>query len=242
MLFQALFLAFALPLTQADETILGVYIFSRHGDRTPKSIPPAELTDLGYQQVFTSGSYFRNRYVSSTATSRIEGIDSDIVKLSQISVSSPVDNVLQNSAQGFLQGLYPAVGSNLGSETLRDGTTVHAPLDGYQLIPVQTVSSGTASEDSAWLQGASNCANAIASSNEYFTSQDYNDLLSSTADFYRSLTPMINGTFSDSQISYKNAYTSQSTLSPPLFSLLSLIPETLPLLTKPPTQSTTSST
>ena len=207
---QALFFLFLMPLAQAVETILGVYIFSRHGDRTPKAIPPAVLTDLGYQQVFMSGSYFRDRYVASTAKSKILGIESDIVKLSQISVSSPVDNVLQNSAEGFLQGLYPPVGSTLSSEVLRNDTTVHAPLNGYQLIPVQTVSAGTASEDSAWLQGASNCANAIASSNDYFLSQDYTDLLSSTHDFYKSLTPMVNGTFSDDQISYKNAYTSTS--------------------------------
>ena len=37
--------------TIAAETVLGAYIFSRHGDRTAKSTPPAVLTDLGYQEV-----------------------------------------------------------------------------------------------------------------------------------------------------------------------------------------------
>ncbi|KAL8806965.1 MAG: hypothetical protein Q9182_000946 [Xanthomendoza sp. 2 TL-2023] len=204
-----------LPLTaSAVETVLGVYIFSRHGDRTAKSTPPANLTDLGYSQIFTSGTYFRNRYIAPNATSRILGVNSDIVKQSQITASAPLDTVLMNSAQGFLQGLYPPVGSRLGSETLRNGEVVRSPLNGYQLIPIQTVTSGTGSEDSAWLQGSSNCALATASSNQYFTSSSYNQLLASTSDFYKSLTPLINATFSPDQISYKNAYTSKSSGPP----------------------------
>ena len=113
------------------------------------------------------------------------------------------------SAQGFLQGLYPPVGNQLGGQTLRNKTEVQAPLDGYQLIPVQTVTTGTASEDSAWLQGAGNCANAIASSNAYLSSPEYQDLLDSTSDFYKSLAPVVNATFSEDFLSYKNAYASE---------------------------------
>ncbi|KAI4242669.1 MAG: hypothetical protein L6R40_003890 [Gallowayella cf. fulva] len=208
---------FILPLAAcAAETVLGLYIFSRHGDRTAKSTPPANLTDLGYSQIFTSGTYFRNRYIASDASSRILGVNSDIVRHSQIAASAPQDTVLMNSAQGFLQALYPPVGSRLGSETLRGGRVVQSPLDGYQLIPVQTVTSGTGSEDSAWLQGSSNCARATLSSNEYFTSDDYNDLLASTGEFYESLTPLVNATFGLGQISYKNAYTSRTLMPIPL--------------------------
>ena len=210
MLFSPLLLVLALPLTAyAAETVLGVYIFSRHGDRTAKSTPPSNLTDLGYSQIFTSGTYFRNRYIARDASARIAGVNSDIVRQSQITASAPLDTVLMNSAQGFLQGLYPPVGSTLGRDTLRNGSIVQSPLDGYQLIPIQTVTSGTGSEDSAWLQGSSNCAQATTSSNEYFSTSDYNDLLTSTSDFYTALTPLINGTFSPKDISYKNAYTSK---------------------------------
>lgn len=213
MLFSSLLVFFLLPFTAyAAETVLGVYIFSRHGDRTPKAIPPANLTDLGYSQIFTSGTYFRNRYIASNAFSRIAGVNSDLVKQSQITASAPLDTVLMNSAQGFLQGLYPPVGSRLGSDTLRNGSVVQAPLNGYQLIPIQTVTSGTGSEDSAWLQGSSNCAQATVSSNEYFSTSDYNSLLASTSDFYKTLAPLINGIFGPDEISYKNAYTSTSNL------------------------------
>jgi len=201
-----------LPLSQA-ETILGAYVFHRHGDRTAKSWPPANLTDLGYSEVFTSGDYYRNRWISSTASNPIFGMNTDIVKNSQLSVSAPSDTVLQNSATGFLQGLYPPVGDALGSQTLRNGTNVTSPLNGYQLIPIALVSSGSGGEDNAWLQSTTGCGAALVSSNEYFSSPQYNNLLSSTQDFYNSLVPTWNGTFNQSQSSYKNAYVSMSTSS-----------------------------
>ncbi|KAK2763240.1 hypothetical protein FQN54_009876 [Arachnomyces sp. PD_36] len=189
------------------ETVLGAYIYSRHGDRTSKSTPPTVLTTLGYSQVFTSGDYYRNRYISSdsSSSSQIAGIAADIVDLSQIVVSSPLDNVLQNSATGFLQGLYPPVSSV--KQTLRNNTVIDAPMNGYQLIPVDQIETGSNSEDSAWLQSTSSCPNAEVSSNNYFNSPEYEALLDSTADFYKSLTPMLEPTFEPSEISYKNAYT-----------------------------------
>lgn len=196
-----------LASSAAAETVLGVYIFSRHGDRTAKSTPPANLTDLGYAEVFTSGTYYRNRYVAGDASRRIFGLNTDVVKQSQITASAPADTVLQNSAMGFLQGLYPPVGTTLGSSTLRNGTIVESPLSGYQLIPLEQVTTGTNSENSAWLQGATNCANAQISSNNYFSSSEYMNTLASTQDFYNGLSPMINRTFSAGQTNFKNAYT-----------------------------------
>lgn len=200
----------SLPLSQAAETVLGVYIFSRHGDRTAKATPPTNLTDLGYREVFDSGTWFRNKYISSSATNRIAGINTDLVKLAQIAASAPLDNVLMSSAQGFLQGLYPPVGRQLGSQFLANGTVVQAPLDGYQLIPIQTVTSGTGSEDSAWLQGAGNCANALVSSNKYFISPEYKMLLDSTQGFYSRLQPVVDATFNASKNNFFNAYSSMA--------------------------------
>lgn len=199
----------ALAQTESNETVLGVYMFHRHGDRTAKSTPPANLTDLGYFEVYTSGNYYRNRYIASDATYKINGVNSDIVKQSQIAVSAPDDTVLQNSAMGFLQGLYPPVGG-IGSQTLRNGTNVTAPMNGYQLIPVDLVSSGSGSEDSSWLQSTSNCAKATISSNNFFDSEEYMNYLDSTMDFYHMLLPVINGTFNESVDNFKNAYTSKT--------------------------------
>ncbi|KAK4905817.1 hypothetical protein LTR66_017775, partial [Elasticomyces elasticus] len=191
----------------AQETVLGVYILSRHGDRTAKATPPANLTDLGYEEVYTSGTYFRDRYVAQGASRRIYGINSDLVKQSQITASAPTDTVLQNSAMGFLQGLYPPVGAQLGTNTLRNGTIVQSPLNGYQLIPLQTVQTGTNSENSAWLQGSTNCANAQISSNDYYTSQQYLDTLKANQGLYNNTYQYVNRTFTQSQTTFKNAYT-----------------------------------
>lgn len=208
MLAQQLLLIALLPLIQAQETLLGAYVFHRHGDRTSKSTPPTVLTDLGYFQVHAAGEYYRNRYINGS--SAIYKIATDLVKQSQLSVEAPVDTVLQNSAQAWLQGLYPPVGATLGTQTLGNGSKIEAPLNGYQLIPVNAVASASSSansENSAWLQGNSGCGLAVTSSNNYFISQDFMDLKNKTADFYQSILPVINRTFTSETDNFKNAYT-----------------------------------
>lgn len=213
-------LALLLPFSSAAETVLGLYIFSRHGDRTSKSTPPTVLTDLGYSQIFTSGTYFRDTYIANGSASQIYNIADSVVEQSQITASAPLDNVLFPSAMGFLQGLYPPVGATLGSQKLRNGTTVETPLNGFQLIPVATVAVGTGSEDQAWLQGSSNCANAIVSSNNYFMSPEYMILQNSTVGFYKSLEPVVNSTLTANKTDFQNAYTGTSHTMSPITSLV----------------------
>jgi hypothetical protein len=203
-LFAAAALIPAIQLSAA-ETILGAYIFHRHGDRTSKSTPPASLTDLGYHEVLGAGTNFHDRYIADGSATQILGIQSETVKLSQLAVSAPLDNVLQNSAAGWLQGLYPPVGG-ASNQTLRNGTVVEAPLNGYQLIPISITNSGSGSEDNPWLQSSSSCSNALISSNEFFNSDIYLEYLNSTTDLYKSVAPAVNATFSESQLSFKNAY------------------------------------
>lgn len=199
-----------LALTAANpasaEKVLGAYIFARHGDRTAKVLSNTRLTDLGYQEVYQAGSYYHDRYIESNSSLQIVGISEQVVNQKQITVSAPSDAVLQNSATGFLQGVYPPVGSS-ASETLRDGSTVEAPLNGYQLIPLSTASTGTGSEDASWLQSANECQKSQASSLGFYDSTLYKSLLSETKDFYQSLSPMLNRTFTESQINFENAYT-----------------------------------
>lgn len=195
----------ALAGAGAAETVLGAYIFHRHGDRTPKALAPTNLTALGYEQVYTSGQYYRSRYL--TGNSKIHGLSQDQVKLSQLAATAPVDNVLQNSAQGFLQALYPPVQT---VQILANGQNVQAPMDGYQLIPVNTISTGAGSEDAGWLQDASSCQNAKTSSDSYFQSKEAMALAANTKDFFSSLIPSINNVISADQVTYKNAYIGKS--------------------------------
>lgn len=212
---QLLFLSTLASWTQAQETVLGVYIFHRHGDRTAKALPPTVLTDLGYAQVFGSGDFYRNRYVDANSAFPILGISPNVVKLSQLSVEAPVDVVLQNSAAAFLQGLYPPVGKTLGTQALANGTNVTSPLDGFQLIPVNVVKSASTSanaENQAWLQGLSGCNNAVLSSNAYFNSLEYSTTLKSTADFYKNIAPVVNNTFTSAYTTFKNAYSGETAI------------------------------
>ncbi|KAL4795009.1 histidine phosphatase superfamily [Aspergillus venezuelensis] len=187
------------------EKVIGAYIFARHGDRTAKILKNTQLTDLGYSQVYLTGSAYHDRYINSSSSLYIEGISQDVVDLDQLTASAPADAVLQNSATGFLQGVYPPVGT-LASQDLANGSTVESPLNGYQLIPLSLIDSGASSEDSTWLQGTTDCDNALVSSDSYYSSELYNSLFESTRDFYTSLAPLINTSFSAEEMSFKNAY------------------------------------
>ncbi|OOQ88951.1 histidine acid phosphatase [Penicillium brasilianum] len=187
------------------ERVVGAYLFARHGDRTAKILGNTQLTDLGYSEVYAAGSFYNGRYILSSSDKHIEGISSLIVNSKQITASSPADAVLQNSATGFLQGVYPPAG-NSANQTLANSTTVVSPLQGYQLIQVTSSSSSNSNEGATWLQGSSDCQKATVSSNNYYTSDSYNSMLQSTKDFYQSLSPMLNSTFTSSQMTFKNAY------------------------------------
>lgn len=188
------------------ERVVGAYIFARHGDRTAKYFGNTQLTDLGYNQVYDAGSFYNGRYILAGSDKQIEGISPLIVDPNQISASSPADAVLQNSATGFLQGVYPPVG-NRANQTLANSKTVVSPLNGYQLIQVTATSSSNSNEGDTWLQGSSDCHKAKISSNNYYTSDAYNSMLTSTKAFYQSLSPLLNSTFSASQMTFRNAYT-----------------------------------
>lgn len=198
------------------EQVLGVYIFHRHGDRTSKAWNPVSLTPLGAKQVASSADFYRNRYIDSNAGDlRIASISPDQAVLSQLAVTAPVDNVLQNSAGVFVQGLYPA-SKSAGSQKLANGTVVTAPLGGYQYIPVNTVTTAATSagsESNAWLQGSSGCGDAVVSSNSYFLTPEYLSTLNTTHDFYQDLLPVINTTFNTTTATFKNGYSSMHAFS-----------------------------
>ncbi|KAF4966764.1 hypothetical protein FSARC_5581 [Fusarium sarcochroum] len=189
------------------EDVLGLYIFHRHGDRTAKAWKPVNFTALGADEVHSSGAWYRDTYVSEDAERKIKGLSTDSAVVSQLDVTSPVDAVLQNSALVFLQGLYPPTKQ---VETLANGSKIEAPLSGYQYIPIASVESAASdknSESSAWLQGNSGCTNAEASSNEYFSSSDYNQIYKDTKKFYQDLLPVIEKTYGKKAANFQNAYT-----------------------------------
>lgn len=213
---QSLFLSFALPLAAVADTTLGLYIFSREGDRTAVSTPPTVLTELGYVQEYGTGSWYRDNYVANGAVKRIWNLQPDRPNYSQINALAAYDPVLMTSATAFWQGIYPPIGNNAATAGLRNGSTVTEPLNGYQIVPIQQTSLNpqadilnvnTATQGNTWLDGAAGCNMATNSSNKYYASTDYYFNSNTTQSLYQSIAPVVQNTYPNSaQVNYQNAY------------------------------------
>jgi hypothetical protein len=204
MLLKNLPLVSGLLMPAAAETILGVTVFSRHGDRSSKHYKGYSLSAKGSQQVFSVGSDYRERYISSNSSSQILGISENKVVQSQIFASAPDTEVLLNTANSFLQGLYPP--TKEASEILTNSKEVSNPLDGYQYVVIH--SKETDAPDTIWLKGDENCPAAIASQDSYKESEEFKQLEKSTKSFYAKFYDMLKDVYdySPEDMSYANAY------------------------------------
>ncbi|KAF2227146.1 histidine phosphatase superfamily [Elsinoe ampelina] len=196
-----------LAATTAAETIHSVVVFSRHGDRSSKYYPLYQMTALGATQVYESGNFYRQRYLSNTSDHQIAGISPDRVVEPQVWASAPDQAVLYQTATNFLQGLYPPLGTinnEIGTEELTNGTSTTDPLNGYQYILVHGEDSN--SPDTIWIKGDEQCPAWSSASKTYRTSPSYLDRLNSTASFYSQFEPILNPIMGAGNVSYKNAY------------------------------------
>ncbi|KAH9888504.1 phosphoglycerate mutase-like protein [Cubamyces lactineus] len=127
--------------------VLGVVVVARNGDRTECYQDPitqkseyTQSTPLGEAQAHQLGAYLRNLYLNPSSSSHIRGIHSDLVNLKEVHVRVKVGGegaAVFDSATALLQGLFPPNPAN--RITLANETTIVAPLNGYQYIPVETV-------------------------------------------------------------------------------------------------------
>lgn len=183
--------------------IHSVLVFTRHGDRTAKWYKGYQQTNLGQQQVFQSGQFYRNRYL--TEEHPIEGISRDKVVSSQLWASAPDQHVLYQTATNFLQGLYPPLdNSSLAIESLNNGTDVEAPLEGYQFVLVH--GEGEDSPDTIWIKGDDSCPNYESASKAYRNSPEYKTTLEDSADFYSKFVGSLGPIMGDENVTYAKAY------------------------------------
>ncbi|KAK4941463.1 hypothetical protein LTR10_018607 [Elasticomyces elasticus] len=213
----ALFYLFLTATSQTvlHEQVLSTFIFTRYGERTPLVLSTSSaLTPLGAQQLFQAGSKVRDRYVtpgegSDTETTTIYGISAYQLLYDQICVLSTTDQYVAASAQAFIQGLYPPLQTSnwtyiAGQSTLANGTNIIAPLNGYQYPQISTLSSNDL--NSIWVDGMDNCPSYTASTQDYYDTNYYQEILSNNADFYASLEPQfLNGIFSNASVGYYDA-------------------------------------
>jgi prostatic aicd phosphatase len=189
------------------ETIHGVVAFTRHGDRTTRMFPGYSLTNLGAQQAYNSGQFYRERYVDDGADSRIAGIQADEVSARQVWASAPNQGLLFQTAVSFLQGLYPPLtelDEELATESLTNGSDFTAPLNGYQFILVQ--GQPATNKDTIWIKGDDNCPTHIAAQKSYLKTPEYESVLNETTDFYSQFVPLLGDILGDDGVTYENAY------------------------------------
>ncbi|KAK0662466.1 putative lysosomal acid phosphatase [Cercophora samala] len=191
-------------------TVHGVVVFTRHGDRTTKHYGSQTLTNLGTTQNFQIGSEYRARYIESDSPYQITNISEFNYVPSQIHASAPNQGILLNTATAFLQGLYPPLidlNSEIASQTLNNGSKSTSPLNGYQYVTLQGVSSN--SPDAIWIKGDDGCPAVTQASESFETSTEFTTTLSSTREFYQRLFPVLKSVHdikSPQDLSYAKAY------------------------------------
>jgi hypothetical protein len=84
----ALVSAAAVAAQSTSSEVIAVFLLGRHGERTPKLVGSTELTTLGRNQVFNSGSFFRSLYLNSSSPDFITGVNPNYVP-NQIFASVP---------------------------------------------------------------------------------------------------------------------------------------------------------
>ncbi|KAL3458361.1 histidine phosphatase superfamily [Aspergillus heterothallicus] len=212
-MFRHIQLAVALSGALSDfvsaETILGVTVYSRHGDRTSKHYKGYMLTNLGLQQNFQVGSDYRDLYVSSGSPKQILGVSEDKYVPAQIFASAPDEAVLLNTATAFLQGLYPpleGLDEEVASQTLNNGTAYTNPLNGYQYVVLH--GEEKASPDTIWIKGDDECPAISVLADNFTASAVYQERVESTRPFYQQFWPVLQDVYdyTEADLSYENAY------------------------------------
>ena len=88
------------------------------------------------QQEFQLGEQLRSLYLENGSSTLVQGISTGLFDQTQVHVRADAGGergVIFDSSMSVVQGLWPATTSY--NTTLANGTTVIAPLGGYQYVP-----------------------------------------------------------------------------------------------------------
>lgn len=215
------FLLARMALSQANympgETIWSSVIYTRYGERTPLISPQESiLTSVGAQQLYSAGSYFRNRYVAplddnAGVSSAVNGISEYEVDSTQVFTMSTADEYIATSAQAFLQGLYPPLSisanttANISTSILANGSNIEYPLGGYQYSQIYTA--GEVDMNSIYIAGEINCPAYDTSASAYYDTPEFRQTRAATQDFYDNFKAFtLTGELPESFVGYQNAY------------------------------------
>ncbi|KAG6865506.1 hypothetical protein C0991_001936 [Blastosporella zonata] len=170
-----------LPFTPEELAIL---------DQPTASPFNAQNLDIFQQQEFQLGGLLRQLYLNSSSPSYIDGMNSSLVNNTQFLVRADAGDeggVIWDSALSLVQGLVPA-NPNF-TTVLANGSTIVAPLGGYQQLPIQSVES---SNDIS-LEGWTDCNTFNTATSVFYNSTEFQEKAAEYADFLTSLKPYLDG-------------------------------------------------
>lgn len=180
-----------------DNEILGVVLLVRHGDRQGFYQNPdtytatgTVITPLGNQQEYMLGSYLRSLYLNQSSPSYLPGMSTGLFNPAQVFIQADCGDeggVIYDSCVSVTQGLWPATLSN--NVTLANGTTITAPLGGYQYVPIDAVNPSL----SPILEGFTNCNTFNTHTTDFYNSSVFQEMAEQSAPFLDSLPPYLNG-------------------------------------------------
>ncbi|KGO77581.1 Histidine phosphatase superfamily, clade-2 [Penicillium italicum] len=192
--------------SHSTEKVWGVFAYTVYGDSKPSALTSSRtLTDYGANELAAAASDFRSRYVSGDSDTGIQNISPIILDSNDVDVLSTTDQNNVGSAQAFMQGLYPPLGSmNVPSGQIANGSFAQAPLNGYQYPRIITV--GEADPQSILIEGHAMCDMYDAAEGEYNASDEVQDIMRDTEAFYRKLWKLaLSRVFDESSATYTNA-------------------------------------
>lgn len=180
-----------------NSQLLGVVLIVRHGDRqgfyqNPQTYTATatQITPLGNQQEFMLGSYLRSLYLNQSSPSYITGMSTGMFNQSQVYIQADLggeDGVIYDSCVSLTQGLWPATLSN--NITLANGSTITAPLGGYQYVPIESVDPNL----SVSLEGFTSCNTFNTHTTAFYNSSTFQEMAAQSASFLDSLPPYLDG-------------------------------------------------
>ncbi|KIK90471.1 hypothetical protein PAXRUDRAFT_151872 [Paxillus rubicundulus Ve08.2h10] len=184
-------------MSQTDGEIIGVVLLVRHGDRmgfyqdpTTYTATATQITPLGNQQEFLLGGYLRSLYLNESSPSYIPGMSTALFNQSQVYIRADLggeSGVIYDSCVSLTQGLWPVTINN--NITLANGSTIVAPLGGYQSVPIDAVDPDL----DVSLEGYLDCNTFDTHTTEFYNSPEFQQMAEQSAPFLDLLPPYLDG-------------------------------------------------
>ncbi|EWC45658.1 hypothetical protein DRE_05219 [Drechslerella stenobrocha 248] len=204
------------PAVTSNGTVLAVFIYHNHCDRTSIYAPDGRWTGglfgaPGATMCYQDGTYYWNKYFRKSSPLKIWGT-SQIYERSYTNAEAPNEPIAVQSAMAFMQGLFKPVdlqSSVTSGENMLESdnsTFMNGPLSGFQYVPITTYRSSD--PDAIYTAGdLLDCNNQQVSSSLYFSSDDYREADRESIAFYISLyQPYFAGVFPRTWMTYFYAY------------------------------------